>query len=226
MLSACSHAAESERGIPIGGPLPGSAAIFTQVVSYRDQRFNHVVRQQTDFSCGAAALTTLLKYAYGMDVTEREVFFGMYAVSDPAILQQRGFSLLDMKRYLDSIGMQGVGYRIKESELYRIKVPVIVLLNIGGYEHFVVMRKALPTGVYVADPALGNRQIALSSFMHDWQFQVIFAVISPGYDPDNPLLVTEKPMSANQQARELLPAFNPLTQHILSTIAVNPGARL
>jgi uncharacterized protein len=227
IIMGCSNVGPDD-GLPLGGVMPGGGFIFPQMTTLRDQKFDNVVRQQTDFSCGAAALATLLKYAYGMKLNEKDVFMGMYVVSDKAELRQRGFSLLDMKKYLDNIGVQGVGYKITDNALFIVKVPVIVLLNIGGYEHFVVMRKATPNGVFVADPALGNRSMPIDSFFKDWQFNIIFAVISNKYDPENPLIVLEKPLSPTQQVRSLMPAFNPLNEQILSTVLISatPGLKV
>jgi predicted double-glycine peptidase len=224
-LAACGGA-NYEDGLPIGGPLPGAAAIFPRTTTFRDQKFVNVVRQHNDFSCGSAALATILKYAYGMNVTERDVYNGMYAMSDQALVRERGFSLLDIRNYVQSIGFDGEGYQISPKALDRVKVPVIVLLNINRYEHFVVMRKATPNGVYIADPELGNYVTPPETFLKEWQFGVIFAVIGKGYINDNPLVTLDKPLSGNQEVRSLIPAFNPLTAQTLATISVNLGARL
>jgi predicted double-glycine peptidase len=224
-LAACGGA-NSEDGLPIGGPLPGAGAIFPRMTTLRDQKFVNVVHQENDFSCGAAALATLLKYAYGMDVTEHQVFSGMYAMSDQALVRKRGFSLLDIRNYVLAMGLQADGYRIPPPALERVKVPVIVLLNLNGYEHFVVMRKATPNAVYVADPELGNRAMPPELFYKDWQFGVILAVIGKNYDKNNPLVTVEKTLNTNEQARSLIPAFNPLTAQVLATISVIPGQKL
>jgi predicted double-glycine peptidase len=224
-MLGCSSAGSGD-GLPLGGVLPGMGAIYPQMTTLRDQTFVNVVRQHTDFSCGAAALATILRYGYGMNVDEKEVFTGMYEVSDKATVRQRGFSMFDMKKYLETIGMQGAGFQIAPSALYQVKVPVIVLLNMGGYEHFVVMRKATPNGVFVADPALGNRQMPNDLFYKDWQRSVIFAVIGPKYIPENVLVTTEKPLSPNQETRNLIPAFNPLSEVTLASLTVIPGLNL
>ncbi len=45
--------------------------ITKQVVSLQELRQQKVVRQQWDFTCGAAALATMLRYQHGMKVEER-----------------------------------------------------------------------------------------------------------------------------------------------------------
>ncbi|MGH7987540.1 MAG: C39 family peptidase [Candidatus Binataceae bacterium] len=217
----------SANGVAMVGVLPGGAAIFPHMTTFKDQRFVHIERQHHDFSCGAASLATILKYAYGMNTSEHQVFLAMYAVSNQALVRERGFSLLDMRDYLKTIGMNGAGFKIKPDALYKIKVPVIVLLNMGGYEHFVVMRKAvLGGGIYVADPALGNRTISREVFLKQWQFNVIFAVIGPHYDAENQLVMIEKPLGPKQISRNLIPAFNPVTEQMLSHITPLTGPQL
>lgn len=209
------------------GVLPGGAAIFTSVETFKDQRFHNLVPQGYDFSCGAAALATVLKYEYGMNLKgENEIFRAMYAVGDKEAIRNRGFSLLDMVKFLQTIGYHGLGYKLKPEALFDLKVPVIVLLNIGGYEHFVVLRKVNPDYAYVADPALGNRVMPLDSFLNDWEQQAVFAVVGPGYIPDNPLANLEQPLGTKQEVRVLIPQMNPLSLQQMSVLGVSVGINI
>ena len=74
-----------------GGDIPVS------VSSFQDRRFTDVMRQQYDFSCGSAALASLLSFHYDRPVTEQEVFADMLALADQDKVRQQGFSMLDMK---------------------------------------------------------------------------------------------------------------------------------
>ena len=89
---------------------PPNGAYSLKVTSLKDARFKTTVRQQYDFSCGSAATATLLTYQYGHPVTEAEVFMHMYQTGDQAKIRQRGFSLLDMRRYLRSLGFEADGF--------------------------------------------------------------------------------------------------------------------
>ena len=46
------------------GVLPNGALYTTPVQSMRENRYANLVRQQTDYSCGAASLATILSYAF------------------------------------------------------------------------------------------------------------------------------------------------------------------
>ena len=121
--------------------LPGGAVIYKPIQSVRERKFADLVQQKTDFSCGAAALATILRQAYWLDVNEDQIIEGMLAHADQDIVRVQGFSMLDMKRYVESIGMRARGYRVAAETLSEIKIPVVVLLDIRGYKHFVVLQK-------------------------------------------------------------------------------------
>ena len=55
----------------------GGGSYTVSVISWRDIPFRSVVRQQYDYSCGSAAVATLLRHHYGITVPENEVFQSM-----------------------------------------------------------------------------------------------------------------------------------------------------
>lgn len=195
----------------LGGLLPGGGVVHKKVVSMREQRFTHLVRQHTDFSCGAAALATILRYAYGRDVGEEQVLRAMLQGSDAEQVRRSGFSLLDIKRYVERLGLRGRGYQITAAALEKIRVPVIVLLDIQGYKHFVVVRKTVGDHVYVGDPALGNRQMDKADFVDSWN-GIVFAVVGPGLEIDSVLAHPSKPVSARRlfSVHAMMPGANTL----------------
>ena len=183
----------------IGGILPGGGLIRKNVLSIKEQRYVNLIRQNTDFSCGAASLATLLKYAYQMDVGEEDVLRGLMAFSNPEVARTQGFSMLNFKNYLASLGLRGRGYEASPDMLDKIKVPTIVLLNIKGYRHFVVLRRSTAEHMYLGDPALGNRVMPRDEFFKAWQDSgIIFAVLGNGYNRDNILLHPKPPLTARQ----------------------------
>lgn len=168
------------------GIVPGLAVYRKAVITMREERFRGMIHQHTDFSCGAAALATILHYAYGRPVQERQVLDGLFKVSDASLVRRRGFSLLDLKHYVETLGYRGVGYRVTLAALGDVRVPTIVLLDIRGYRHFVVLRRVLHGRYYLADPALGNRLMDRADFARAWN-GIIFAVIGPGYERNTSL---------------------------------------
>jgi len=170
--------------------------INKRVMSMKELKFRSVVRQQTDFSCGAAALATILKFFYGdSNVTENEIIEWLLKNGDVAKIRERGFSLLDLKQYAEQSGYLADGYRVKPAQLGKLKIPTIVLLSINDYAHFVVLKGVGEGKAYIADPSLGNKKIPLDEFCAAWN-GIVFAVqgkgMASGYDPfSGPLSVNK-----------------------------------
>jgi predicted double-glycine peptidase len=91
---ACAFAAPLSTAVT---PPEAGGYYRTTVVSYRDMPFRTVVRQQYDFSCGSAAVATLLRYHYGRDVDEATIFQAMYVIGNKGAIQKKGFSLADIR---------------------------------------------------------------------------------------------------------------------------------
>ncbi|WP_051901427.1 C39 family peptidase [Methylotenera sp. L2L1] len=192
--------------IRFGGIVPGMGVIQKDMLSMRELKFTDMVPQHTDFSCGAAALATILNYAYKKNLTEEDVIEGLLKVSDPELVRQKGFSLLDIKNYTQSIGFRGRGYNVTPETLEKVTIPTIVLLNYKGYKHFVVLKKSTAERAYIADPALGNRIMKRSEFDANWN-GIVFAVIGQDFDRESILLKPKEQLTA----RTLTDSFHPLT---------------
>ncbi|WP_372786937.1 C39 family peptidase [Phenylobacterium sp.] len=153
----------------------GDSVFALRVTTMRDMPFRTVVRQQYDYSCGSAALATLLREHYGRPIGEAQVFKAMYAVGDQPKIRKVGFSLLDMKTYLGSIGLSADGYRETLDDLQASDAPGIAVIQIAGYRHFVVVKGVRDGRVLVGDPAQGLRAYATADFAKVWN-GVIFKI--------------------------------------------------
>lgn len=207
VLTAAAAVPARAADIAFAGVLPDGGPFTMRVESMREARFRHLVRQHTDYSCGAAALATILRHGYGLDADEAMVIEGMMAVADPALVQERGFSLLDIKRYVESLGMRGRGYRVDEARLRSLRVPGLVLMDVAGFRHFVVLKQVVGERVEVGDPMLGNRSIPIGEFMESWPSRAVVVVIGSDFDRDTALL---QPMS-RPSAKALHARRGPLT---------------
>lgn len=155
--------------------------------SYKELRFRDVVRQQYDFSCGSAAVATLLTYGYLRPTTETEAFKFMYKTGNRKKIERHGFSLLDIKRYLASLGYKADGFRLPLQKLLDLRLPAIVLIEVNGYKHFVVVKGLSEQNVLIGDPAMGLRMDTQSHFRTLWKNGIVF-VIHEGPD----ILITRK----------------------------------
>lgn len=168
--------------VGLAGMTPGNLSV--KVTSIKEERFRTTIRQQYDFSCGSAAVATLLTYHYDHPVTEQVVFNAMYDKGDKAKIRREGFSMLDMKRYLDTNGFHAEGYRASLDQLSKAAMPAIVLIKDNGYNHFVLIKGIEPGQVLVGDPAVGTRIMSRPNFEKMWTNGILF-VINSVRDKDN-----------------------------------------
>lgn len=156
--------------------IPGMGGnVSVPVASLPEVRWQTVIHQEYDFSCGSAAVATLLTYHYEHAVSEDKVFQAMFRHGDQRKIHAEGFSMLDMKRYLDSQGLRSDGFRISLDKLARLGVPAIALVNTKGYRHFVVVRGIQGDRVLLADPAVGSVAISRRTFEQIWNGIVLAA---------------------------------------------------
>jgi predicted double-glycine peptidase len=157
--------------------LPGGGIFTKPVKSFKERRMTRVIPQTADYSCGAAAMATLLHYHFGHDIAEKEAILGMFEHGDQEGIRQRGFSMLDMKRFAQSRGLQVEGFQVSDvNTLKKLTVPVITLITAANYKHFVVIRKVDDRFAYLSDPSWGNRRIPLEDFGNVWSKVILVAV--------------------------------------------------
>lgn len=137
----------------------------------------HIVKQQYDYSCGSAALATLLNYYLGEQFTEKQIIQALVEYGDKQQIEKlRAFSLLDMKRFVEKIGYKGTGYKAEIEDLKALGKPCIVPVEIFGYSHFCVFRGIVQDHVFLADPYMGNVSYTVEEFRKMWQRNVAFVV--------------------------------------------------
>ncbi len=183
---AISTAAAVLAGVFCAHPQPaaaGSLSYFAEEGSYRvhlttlqELKYRSVIRQKYDFSCGSAALATLLTYHYGIPVQETNVFADMWEHGDKKKIEHDGFSMLDMQQYLARRGIRANGYRTTLDRVVKADVPGLVLMDFKGYMHFVIIEGVRDGRVLIADPALGTRALNVEEFGKDWN-GILFVVL-------------------------------------------------
>lgn len=163
----------------IAGVLQPAAASPTdfRMQSLQEIREKAVVIQQWDNTCAAAALATVLTYRFQDPVTERHVAAKMLEQTAAAKVRARGgFSLLDMKRFVEGRGYIGAAYQNLSSEDLKLFPAAIVPINPYGFDHYVVLNAIQGNEVHLADPAYGNRTMSLDEFKKVWMDGLAFVI--------------------------------------------------
>lgn len=189
----------------------------------KDLRDQNLVRQRFDFSCGAAALATLIRYGLGEEITEREVLdelFDVLAEEERTAVRETGFSLLHLQRVAQARDFNAQGFRLEPEQLAMLAGPVIVFIEPRGYQHFAVLRGVRGDRVYLADPSRGNIRMPVYKFLESWvqdDGQGIIFVVEPTTGlPESPMPLTLAaeglPQPEIMTVREMLAVGSPFTR--------------
>lgn len=158
--------------INIGSPeLP--VYVTQEVDSMMDRRHAHVQLQERDYSCGAASMTSIFNFYLEYPIKEIDVIQGLLDIAKQKgtlekIIQRRGFTLLDLKRFAESKGFETSAFKLEFDDLVALGEPAIVPIIPSGYKHFVAFRGADKHFVYLADPSFGNLTQPIEDFKADW----------------------------------------------------------
>lgn len=158
--------------------IPGAdfGSVNVGIKSLKERQFSLTVRQKLDFSCGSAALSTLLTHHYNDPVDEETIFKGMWEAGNETKIRSQGFSLLDIKAYLERRGYAANGYTTSLDKLANVGIPAIVLIRDGGYNHFVVIKGLKDGKVAFGDPSLGARVMPQQQFEKMLINRIVFVV--------------------------------------------------
>ena len=199
------------------------ARIDVPLKSMKDLRDKDLVKQRLDYSCGAAALATILRYGFGDEVTERDILkelFDLLSEDEEGLRRKEGFSLLDLQHVAQARGYKAQGFRLEPQYLAKLGGPVIVFIEPRGYKHFAVLRGVRGDRVYLADPSRGNVRMPAYRFLDSWLGEtgkgIIFVI-----EPKDGLSEGEFPLSLPSEglpqpeimtAREMLAVGNPFVR--------------
>jgi len=138
--------------------------------------------QSSDYSCGAAAVATLLTYYFDDPVAEPAVMDAVLKslpAADQKDRKKQGFSLLDLADYVTARGYESAGFRLTLGQLQKVQLPVLVHLSVLGDRHFVVLTKIRGDQIYLADPSRGNLRLPVDDFASEWT-NIALVVTKPG----------------------------------------------
>jgi hypothetical protein len=167
----------------IGSVHGGPGMCHRCVCSWTELQKRNLVMQRRDFSCGAAALATLIQYYWGDRVTESYFLKELDKILTPEEIHDRienGLSLTDLRRVAVATGYQATMGTLTFDKLTESKVPLILGVIVDEYDHFVVYRGWDGEWIYLADPIRGNLRVHVCDFRKQWQRNAILAVAKEG----------------------------------------------
>ncbi|MBP9836770.1 MAG: hypothetical protein KBC78_02970 [Candidatus Pacebacteria bacterium] len=137
-------------------------------------RWQGVIRQDLDFSCGIASVATVLKYHFSYEVTEKELlqdFIKKLSEQELNEVFEKGASLAQLGDLLLDRNLAIRNWRLEIDELRKLTgvLPAIVYLETPDFRHFAVVRGVSDYQVSLADPSRGNVRLTIGEFLEEWQ---------------------------------------------------------
>lgn len=142
-------------------------------------------KQYSQFYCGLACLTSIVKY-HGGEITQEKL-------RDSSGTTLQGTSLLGLYQSAQKLGFEVTGYEADMENLQKMEVPVILhILKEGNLEHYVVCYGYKDGKFIVGDPGSGiieYREVELEAV---WKSKALL-LLKPGKD-----FIRKKTESKNQ----------------------------
>ncbi len=216
MLLSCAYVPGKGSSVYVNpGVHPGlSPSMRVSVKPVSEIKFDRIVKQHLDYSCGSATVATIFNYYLGIEMDEHDVLKKMFEVGNKEkIIKRRGFSLLDMKKFAETMGYRAYGVKTNLETLAGLKKPAVVTIVIGNYKHFVVFRGVYKGRVFIADPAFGHTVLNPEDFKKIWYRNIALIIEPRDENQPNGLEITEadlKTVSAGTLRGELIPPVLPV----------------
>lgn len=142
------------------------------LTSWVEQRDHGVVKQQRDYSCGAAAVATLLTHHWGREVSESDVldaWLGQFSQEELSLqtFVDEGFSLWHIALLGEPLGYDAKGLQVPMASLAVLKQPLLIYVEPFGQPHFTLVTQGSEQGVWLSDPSWGRVYVSFSE-LREW----------------------------------------------------------
>ena len=156
--------------------------------SWQELKFHQIVPQELDYSCGAACICSVFEHYWGIPCNEEflvrllleEILKTKEKAKDRI---ENGFTVGDLESVINYIGKEDPDIsckayvrKVKLEDLRKAKVPLIVGIDLNGFEHFVFIKKIVDDNVLLGDPIRGNQWISIDKFAEIWQKEIVLAI--------------------------------------------------
>jgi len=179
-------AIRSAEGVPFGAKLK----------SWNYYKWENITRQKFDFSCGAAALSTMMTAYFNDPVPESIILALLIVQLKPEDMEDRqlnGFSMLDIQNLAATIGYDVAGVKLPFKAINKLNGPIMVVLRENENEHFVVLKGVDEHKAYLADSVRGNIRMPLFRFFDQWNgVALVFGKKGVGLPEQHKLMVNMK----------------------------------
>ncbi|AOC51379.1 putative peptidase [Microcystis aeruginosa NIES-2481] len=154
-----------------------SSASANTITPYRTIRYQGVVGQTSYYTCGPAAVATLLIHYYKINTSEKEILeLAHQAIKESGKNPEegKGINALALKKALANKGILSKGIKIQPEILpnYFNQGGVPLVIHVTRPQlHYVLAIGMLGDLVVIADPSWGRKIIHLKDLINDKGFQ-------------------------------------------------------
>jgi predicted double-glycine peptidase len=174
---------------------PGPDRQFNaEIQPWTATKSKNVVKQQREYTCGAASVATILRYYYKDPISEEQILLaslGDLSAEEITDREKNGLSMGDLVRGVGKLEYVAAVLKLEYDKLATLPAPVVIRLIKDDFKHFVVFRGELDGWVFVADPLRGNVRIPQPEFRKQWDGNVL-AIVRRGMQPlrEHPLQIS------------------------------------
>ena len=128
-----------------------------------------VIKQQSTFDCGPAALATLMSF-HDPELADPAALASMVPqdAAESDRIRKEGFSLLQLAMMAQALGWQSTLSTISQRELHAMRLPALVHLTLPSGPHYSVLVGLAGQRVILADPSQGFQWWSREQFVDAW----------------------------------------------------------
>ncbi|MFA6009994.1 MAG: C39 family peptidase [Desulfobacteraceae bacterium] len=171
-----------KKEVTFAAGMADSLRVRYEVKPHSERIHECLLKQNYDYSCGSAALGTILNNYLGEKFSEKQVIKGLMEYGDKEQIKKlRAFSFWDMQKFVEALGYSCGGYNAEMSDLMTPELwPCIIPIEVFGYRHFVILKGIHKDHIIIADPWRGNSSYTVNQFKTMWYNNILFRI-----DPRN-----------------------------------------
>lgn len=129
--------------------------------------FSNIVRQTTEYTCGPAALATLI-IMLGGNADE------MQLAKISGTTEESGTSMLALKKVAADLGYKVSLKNVKLGNITKYKLPILAHENNKeNGDHYVVIKEVAGNVIKIADPSAGNIELEVEEFENSFTGKVL-----------------------------------------------------
>lgn len=152
------------------------------VKSISELKYNDVIKQSFEESCGASAMATLLNLD-GNNFTEKELLSDLNTTDV--------VSLYALEMLAKNLSYQSKSYKIDEKILKTLKYPVIArVARDKDYPHFIVI-KMKEESVIILDSNNGKYSISIPAFIKIWTKHILIVAPKKSFEDIKTIDITK-----------------------------------